>query len=150
MKYVIGAIICTVLISLGCKSKQAPEPPQPPQPPTANCGAELSRGNAAFNDPVASMEASLAGDCLELKLAYSGGCKEHDLDLYWNGSWDKSKPPVAHLHLSHNANGDACEAIKSAKLGYNLLPLRDPSGGQVIVDIHAQGVPLARVNYSYK
>jgi hypothetical protein len=151
MKHPITALLLlTTLLLLSCKPKQVVDPPQPPQPPAANCGAELSRGTPSYNDPVAAMEGMPEGDCIQLKLSYSGGCKEHDFDLYWDGSWEKTKPPVAHLHLSHNANGDACEAIKSAKLGYNLKPLRDPNGGQVIVDIHAQGVPLVRVNYSYK
>jgi hypothetical protein len=154
-----------LLVVLGCKPRNqvdalppetpvvvvppVEEPPVVVPPGTGLCGSEISRGTAPMQDAVASMEGTLEGDCLWLKLAYSGGCKEHFFDLYWSGDWDKTKPPVAHLYLAHNSNGDACEAIKSEKLGFALNRLRFPGNGQVIVEVHAEGVGMVRVNYVY-
>jgi hypothetical protein len=144
-------LLLTSFVFLGCKPKQVVENPDPPQPPsTVVCGSELSRGSAQYQDPLASFEGMVDGDCLQLKISYSGGCKEHEFDLYWSGDWDKTKPPVAHLYLSHNANGDNCEAIKTQKLGFSLQQIRFPGNGQVIVEVHAPGVPLVRASYSYK
>ena len=71
------------------------------------------------------------------------------MDLYWSGSWAESIPPVTHLYVSHNANGDGCEAIKSGKSSFDLKPLRYEGLGQVVVDVHAEGMPLVRINYTY-
>lgn len=123
--------------------------PVDPQPTPSTCGAELGSGEAPFKDPIARLDGGITGDCVELKVSYSGGCKEHDIDLYWAGGWDKSIPAVAHLYVSHQSNGDGCEAIKSEKLSFNIKPLQTPGSGQVIVEVHAEGVPMVRLNYTY-
>ncbi|HEX2899892.1 MAG TPA: hypothetical protein VHS96_09255 [Bacteroidia bacterium] len=153
MKRVLWTASLLCLLGMAaCKPREkavvTPEPPV--DGPTVVCGSELSRGTAQYRDPLTSMEALVEGDCMRLKVAYSGGCKEHAFDMYWSGEWDKTKPPVAHLYLSHQANGDNCEAIKSDKLGFSLNQIRFPGNGQVIVEVHAEGVPMKRVSYSYK
>lgn len=147
-------------VASGCRPKKevaatepAPDPvvvEQPaPEPPVNTCGAKLGSGPAPWKDPIARLDGGITGDCLELKVSYSGGCKEHGLDLYWAGGWDKSIPAVAHLNLSHQSNGDGCEAIKSEKLSFDLRPIRTPGSGQVIVEVHGEGVPMLRLNYTY-
>ena len=145
-----GLVVAAVV---GCKPRQPePVPPQPPVTavPDNFCGSAISRGTATQQDPLTSLDAQVDGDCLRLKVGYSGGCKEHFFDLYWSGDWDKTKPPVAHLYLAHNGNGDACEAIKTEKLGFALNQVRFPGNGQVIVEVHAAGVPLVRGSYTYR
>ncbi|MBK9451763.1 MAG: hypothetical protein IPN95_20570 [Bacteroidetes bacterium] len=147
-------LLTTLFISFSaCKPRKdgATTPPKPPvnPNPVVFCGSELSRGRPSFQDPLLSVKAMVQGDCLRLTAEYSGGCQEHDFDMYWDGEWDRTKPPVAHLYLGHNAHGDACEAIKAEKIGFSLEQIRFPGNGQVIADIHAAGASLTRVSYTY-
>lgn len=147
------AIFILMMTMFSCKPKQptATTPMEVIGPkPTVLCGSELSRGMPPFKDPLLSLKAMVQEDCLRMTAEYSGGCAEHDFDLYWDGEWERTKPPVAHLYLSHNAHGDACEAIKAQKIGFALQQIRFPGNRQVIADIHAAGASLARVSYTYK
>lgn len=104
---------------------------------------------ATYKDPLTQLTGSLDGDCLRLKYSYGGGCQEHDLDVYWGGTWAETIPPGTHLYVSHNANGDACKALKSGIADFDLKPLRYQGVGQVVVDVHADELPLVRINYTY-
>lgn len=53
---------------------------------------------------------NLEGSVLEVDISYSGGCKEHDFILYWDGKLAFSIIPTVNLHLAHNSNQDGCEA----------------------------------------
>ncbi len=59
---------------------------------------------------------------LVIDFSYSGGCEEHEFDLYWDGSYLKSNPVQAQFVLSHNANGDSCKAIKYETLRFDIYP----------------------------
>ncbi|MEY3443203.1 MAG: hypothetical protein RLZZ519_1484 [Bacteroidota bacterium] len=152
-RYTIGMLgLCLLLLAAGCKPpKQASVSPLAQvSKPVDFCGTELSRGEPAFRDPLLSMNATVEGECLRMTFEFAGGCKEHDFDLYWNGEWDRTTPPVAHFYVSHDAHGDACEAIKVEKRGFVLEQVRFPGNRQVIVNIHAEGCSVARVSYTYK
>jgi hypothetical protein len=161
-KSILFALCLITLAFLGCKPKQPadkptaadPQPPvekpvADPQPPVVDCGGTISRGAATHKDSFTEFTGSLAGDCLHLKYSYSGGCEEHDIDVYWSGDWAETVPPVTHLYVSHNAKGDACKAIESGLSSFDLTPLRYQGLGQVVVDVHAPGMPLVRINYTY-
>lgn len=152
-KVAFYAFCLLMVLVLGCKHKQAAvEPVTMPVGDvvvaTDACAA-LSRGTAMHKEPFAAISHTLTGDCLYLKYTYSGGCQEHDIDLYWSGDWAETVPPMTHLYLSHNGHGDGCEAIKSGKKGFDLKELRYAGLGQVIVDVHVEGAPLMRLNYLY-
>ena len=150
-------ILMLVLLAVGfsaCKTKQAKkEAPTAVAPSVPSIGLRkcplISRGTAAHKDPLASLDASIQGDCIALKMSYSGGCAEHHIDLYWSGDWMKTKPAVVKLYVSHNSNEDMCEAIKSEVKEFDLTELRSNLGGQVIVEVYGEGVPMKRVNYTY-
>src|SRR5690606_7106424 len=76
------------------------------------------------NDPVVIQEAFVDGNCLQIKVSYSGGCKEHTLDLVCvqDSVFDNSFTPV--FEMSHNANGDMCEAYFTKELRFDLTPLK--------------------------
>jgi hypothetical protein len=92
---------------------------------------------------------SVQGDCIEMKVSYSGGCAEHRFELVWDGNWAESMPPQVSLRLVHHNNNDHCRAIKSEKLTFDIKPLRYSGVGQVILNLNAEGVPLQRANYTY-
>lgn len=53
--------------------------------------------------------AELSGNQLHITIAYSGGCKEHEFNLYHNKMMTKSMPPMLNIFLIHENNGDECE-----------------------------------------
>jgi hypothetical protein len=69
-------------------------------------------------------KASIRNDLLTLTVGYSGGCKEHEFQLFvWKGI-AKSNPPRAELLLSHNGNGDLCEAYITQELKFDLTAFK--------------------------
>jgi hypothetical protein len=148
-KIVVFAFSLLTLLVLGCKPKQAASTPVTAPVVATDACVAVSRGTAMYKEPFSTISHALEGDCLYLKYTYSGGCQEHDIDLYWSGDWAETVPPVTHLYLSHDGHGDGCEAIKSGKKGFDLKELRYAGLGQVIVDVHVDGAPLMRVNYLY-
>ena len=73
------------------------------------------------NDHVKIISASIQNDILELQVQYGGGCKEHFFKLIISEGIEKSNPPQTTFFLSHNANGDSCEALISEDLRFNII-----------------------------
>ncbi len=74
-------------------------------------------------DPVFIHEAFLDGNCLQIKLSYSGGCQEHTIDLARMHPWTASSSNVPTFEIRHNANGDLCEALFTKELRFDLSSL---------------------------
>jgi len=70
-------------------------------------------------------EASLAGHLLKLKVSSSGGCRTHVWGLVGSPAIAKSLPPQNNIYLTHNANGDFCEAMIHETLTFDLSPLAE-------------------------
>ena len=75
-------------------------------------------------DGAAINSVTLSGDMLILNVSYGGGCEEHKFKLYVSKGLSKSNPPQAEMYLSHNANGDLCEAYLTEDIVFNLLPFK--------------------------
>lgn len=75
-------------------------------------------------DPIYIHEAFVDGNCLQIKLSYSGGCKEHSLDLVRLNPSIATNPSIPIFEISHNANGDMCEAYFTKELRFDLTPLK--------------------------
>jgi hypothetical protein len=139
----------------GCKTRQEPPapaitlPPAPPEPPTPACPPLTRSDRPGESNPISGLTANMAGDCLELKVTYSGGCKAHKFQLVWNGTHAESMPPQIGLTLVHDNGGDVCRDLKSEKLSFDLSSARYGGVGQVIVNLNSNGVPLQRANYTY-
>ncbi len=93
-------------------------------------------------------EVSLKGRTLTLKVASAGGCQTHVWGLAGSPAIAKSLPPQNSIFLTHNANGDFCEAMIYETLAFNLEPLADvlkPSK-EVILHIFEPGAtkPFAK------
>lgn len=95
------------------------------------------------------------GDTLRLTVTHGGGCADHTYQLYTSGAVMKSYPPQMNIRLSHNANGDACEALITKDLAFDLSPLKKQLGGSsgtVVLHIYEPGAqtprePALRYNY---
>jgi hypothetical protein len=75
-------------------------------------------------DPVIIHDVFVDGDCLQIKLSYSGGCQEHTIDLARMHPWTASSATIPTFEIRHNANGDLCEAYFTKELRYDLTPLK--------------------------
>ncbi|MFH1313841.1 MAG: hypothetical protein ABIJ00_11535 [Candidatus Eisenbacteria bacterium] len=98
-------------------------------------------------DDLTIREIGLTGDILYFKVEYGGGCMEHGFDLYGRSAFLESDPPQASVYLSHNANGDDCEALITGELEFSLVPLKHAyqraydDGGPMLLRIYAPGAP---------
>ncbi len=91
---------------------------------------------------------SVEGDYLTLRVSYSGGCVAHHLDLVAFGGWMESSPVQIQAFLSHDANGDQCEAWITRDITFDLKPLKqayqesygvgEPGGSTVVILVHHQ------------
>lgn len=73
-------------------------------------------------DPVFIHEAFVDGKCLNIKLSYSGGCKDHQIDLARINP-ETNSSGITNFEVRHNANNDLCEAYFTQELRFNLSPL---------------------------
>lgn len=74
-------------------------------------------------DPVFIHDAFVDGDCLQIKLSYSGGCQQHTIDLARMHPWTASSTTIPTFEIRHNANGDLCEEHYTKELRFDLSPL---------------------------
>ncbi len=75
-------------------------------------------------DPVYLHEAFVDGNCLQLTISYSGGCKEHTIDLARMHPWYASSSNVPTFEIRHDSHGDMCEAFFTKELRFDLTELR--------------------------
>ena len=77
------------------------------------------------NDYLKVLEQYVSGDYLILKVQYSGGCKEHEIQIFTTGALLKTNAPQAELFISHDADNDSCEALITKELKINLIELKN-------------------------
>ena len=87
----------------------------------------LSNGfdsSSAIMDSYTVNNAEFDSDTLNIEVTYGGGCKEHQfLLIAWN-YFLESYPFRAGLLLSHNSDNDACKALITSKLSFDMTPLK--------------------------
>ena len=74
-------------------------------------------------DPFRLDSAYVDDDWLMMQVSYSGGCRDHEFNL-WKLPPNALDPPPVELALSHQANGDMCEGYITRWLTFSLVPLR--------------------------
>lgn len=62
------------------------------------------------NDPYELKDISYEDGIIKITVSYGGGCKPHYFTVTWNEAVKSSYPPIIDLIITHNANGDMCEA----------------------------------------
>ncbi len=100
------------------------------------------------NDPVKIDSASIINDILLLKVQYSGGCKEHFFKLIISNRIEESNPPQTTLFLSHNSNGDTCEALINEELSFNLIEYKEYlqnafNTSEIIIKFHQSDIRIS-------
>lgn len=80
----------------------------------------LDDGRNWGDDPYSVNSVNISGNRLTLSVSYSGGCKNHVFTLVIAKSFLESDPVQLPAVLSHNANGDRCEAYPTESLDFDL------------------------------
>ena len=75
------------------------------------------------NDPIYLHKAFIDGSCIQIKVSYSGGCKEHTINLVRIPPSETDTTNIPTFEISHDANGDMCEAYFTKELRFDLKPL---------------------------
>ena len=57
---------------------------------------------------------------LEVNISYSGGCEDHFIELFQDPLFCGTPPVYISIKLSHNANGDMCEALITEDLCFDI------------------------------
>lgn len=101
---------------------------------------EICDGNAAPSAGLAVTPLYRDGDKLALSVQYSGGCLEHSFKLCVSDAFQESIPVQTNLWLlDTTAEPDACEALPTQELVFDLTPLRErleasyPGGPNTVV-----------------
>ncbi|MHA1968623.1 MAG: hypothetical protein ACW964_12560 [Candidatus Hodarchaeales archaeon] len=79
----------------------------------------------AKQDPYNIYNVILEADLLTIAVRYGGGCADHDFSLIGSTSFMESSPVQLNILLSHNANGDNCEALLMKELVYDISPIKN-------------------------
>lgn len=93
--------------------------------------ADMSNSGDAFMIENLGIE----GSTLIINVSFSGGCKDHVFDLYFNGMYAKSLPVQATLNLKHTGNGDACRELVSRELKFDISKMKAPGGNTIVVKL---------------
>ena len=76
-------------------------------------------------DPYKILEADIVEDEMQLKVQYGGGCKEHDFSMIISIGEIVGVPNTAIGFLRHEAYDDACEALITEDLTFDLTPFKE-------------------------
>ena len=98
------------------------------------------------NNRMEILSATINEDILNLVVSYSGGCKEHNLNLYYTGFFAKSLPPQIKLHLIDAQEEDFCRQLITDTLLYNLSNVKVQNTNKVFLTINNHG---EKIEYIY-
>lgn len=85
----------------------------------------IASGVSNFENNFTINKLSIEGDILTINISYSGGCKDHEFNLYGNEALMKSMPPKKSLFLEHLNNNDECEGWITQILKFDLTPIKE-------------------------
>lgn len=74
-------------------------------------------------DPIYLNDAFVDGNCLQIEISYSGGCKDHTISLALMHPWIDGSSSIPTFEIRHNANNDLCEAFFTKEMRFDLTPL---------------------------
>ena len=128
-----GLVLSAVMaLAIGCSRKDSsPTDAVAAQPDDGTAAARTPLRAVAFGpepqqiDEFVMEAAAIAADTLTAKVSYGGGCKDHEFVLTAGEEFLESDPVQLLLTLTHDANGDACEAWLTEDLRFDLTGIRE-------------------------
>jgi hypothetical protein len=76
-------------------------------------------------DPFVLNSVVAADNKIKISVSYSGGCKPHTFSIVWDETITTDNPPGINLIISHNANGDMCEAYITETIVFDASDILD-------------------------
>lgn len=101
-----------------------------------------SEYKARETDGFSIKSSSLRGDIMTITVSYSGGCEEHVFELYSTNLYMKSLPPQLNLELEHDANGDACRAMITRELKFDISGVKYAGARQLRLNLANYRTPM--------
>ena len=102
------------------------------------------------SDPYELIDAHIAGDSLDVTVAYGGGCETHDFTLHVSDAFMPMDPVRVRVKLVHGANGDPCEAWLTEKLSFDLTPIREAYGqAHGVIVLLLDNAPGGELRYEF-
>ena len=97
----------------------------------------------------------IAGNVLELSAAYSGGCREHTVQLVAANAFMETVPPRISVLVSHDSQADPCDSWETRAYRFDLRPLKSlyqsqyrRETGRLILQLQHDGEAL-EITYSF-
>ena len=69
--------------------------------------------------------AEVTGDTLSVSVSFSGGCEDHEFALMMGEGFLESDPVQLSIWITHDANGDTCEAYPTETHDFSLAPIKE-------------------------
>ncbi len=103
----------------------------------------LNYDDAWINDAFIINSASVTESKeLRLNISHSGGCQDHEYELLQEPNFCGTPPVYTTIKLSHNSNGDLCEALITKDLCFDLsLIYEGYSPNEVTIGLHNSHQP---------
>ena len=76
-------------------------------------------------DPFDLNAADVSGEILTIKVSFSGGCRYHEFVLTAATFFLESDPVQLPMALTHDDNGDTCEAYPTENRRFDLSPIKE-------------------------
>ncbi|PIF05278.1 MAG: hypothetical protein CSA36_07445 [Draconibacterium sp.] len=110
-----------------------------------SCKSFITFNGDSVSAPVGDLfflrDALIDGNCLQAKVSFSGGCRNHYFDLVRIKSETNDTISAPVFVINHNANNDPCEAFLTRYLRFDISPIISEGYKQFILK-----VPLANGN----
>jgi hypothetical protein len=149
MKKLSFALILSMLVSLSaCLDPDIVVPPSCPNYVELN----YSNYDSLKTDPIQVADAGIDGDCLFLTLQYSGGCKEHEVDLALILPECGTPPlPPPTFEIRHNANDDSCEAWLTKLYSFDISGIREEGKNKTdfVLNVRNAAGEMISTTYTY-
>lgn len=88
--------------------------------------AVINENNEDRGDPVNIQAFSITGDSAYITLSYPGGCSRHTFEVIWSETYSQTYPPATDLLVIHDAHDDACEALITETISFDMGNLTGP------------------------
>ncbi len=85
----------------------------------------LNNPSAENSDPFELNNVEFEEGIIKISVSYSGGCQPHIFTITWDEIIRSSNPPGMNLIITHDANGDNCEAYITDMLEFTIDHLLD-------------------------
>jgi hypothetical protein len=109
------------------------------------------------DDNISITSVQITADVMSVAVQYSGGCREHFIEMYSEKLFMESNPVQLRMRLSHDDNNDACEMIVSDTLYFDLKPVKElfsyyyrGSSGEMYIRIYDTDMKLYKPGILYR